>query len=317
MSGHRIDLPGLTGHNLLGFLAAVGLLRITSRLSPEEPVRMGWQALGGFWVPWLELPERWAGRAGEGGDLRDGLVSAVHRELTRMVGHSAFAFADDLTVSVEEWRSRCREAVEASSPSDRVYADVLAAFGADGLPAVDKSGRMQDTAFRTMSGAGHQHFLQFMRKLTEGTEERHLRAAVFASWEYLDEGPSMRWDFRDDRRYALRWADPSGDAVRTVRGANRLAIEALPLFPTAPVGRVLRTTGFSERRESGVCLTWPIWAVPVSVETVRSLLALGELQVERPDRRALAARGVVEVYRCQRVTQGKYRNFTPGVPVPA
>ncbi len=317
MNGHRIDLPGLAGHNLLGFLAALGLLRITSRLSSDSPVRMGWHAAGGFWVPWVELPESWVGAVGAASDVREAFVRAIHAELRGMVGHPAFGFADDLTLPIAEWRSRCQEAVERSSPADRVYADFLAAFGADGLPPADKSGRMQDTAFRTMSGAGNQHFLRFMRDLTDATEEAHLRAALFAPWEYADEGLSLRWDPRDDRRYALRWADPSGDAVRTVRGANRLAVEALPLLPTAPVGRVLRTTGFTERREAGACFTWPIWAVAISVDAVRSLLALTELQAERPDRRVLGARGVVEIYRSQRVTQGKYRNFTPGVPVPA
>jgi hypothetical protein len=40
-----------------------------------------------------------------------------------------------------------------------------------------------------------------------------------------------------------------------------------------------------------------------------------ELQQDRPDRRKLLAYGIVEVYRCQRLTVGKYRNFGPAYAV--
>ena len=71
---------------------------------------------------------------------------------------------------------------------------------------------------------------------------------------------------------------PSGDPVRTMRGANRLAVEALPLFPTVPGERHLHTTGFSQRRGEGVLFSWPIWEGALSIEVVRSLLSLAELQ---------------------------------------
>ena len=99
-----------------------------------------------------------------------------------------------------------------------------------------------------------------------------------------------------------------------MRGANRLAVEALPLFPAAPGEGGLQTTGFTQRRGKGVLFTWPIWEVPLHLDTVRSLLSLAELQEPRPDRESLAARGVVEIYRSQRTTRDKYRNFTPALP---
>jgi hypothetical protein len=48
---------------------------------------------------------------------------------------------------------------------------------------------------------------------------------------------------------------------------------------------------------------------------VRSVLALDTLQAARPDRRELAARGIAEVFRCERITVGKFRNFTPATAV--
>jgi hypothetical protein len=174
---------------------------------------------------------------------------------------------------------------------------------------------VKDTAFRTMSGAGHQHFLKFMAELARVTTAPQLEAALFAAWRYKEQKLSMRWDPGDDRRYALRWDDPSGDVILTVRGANRLAIEGLPLFPVAPVGGGLETTGFGSPIGRAVYWTWPIWEPPLPLDTVRSVLALDTLQDARPDRRELAARGIAEVFRCERITIGKFRNFTPAQAV--
>ena len=137
---------------------------------------------------------------------------------------------------------------------------------------------------------------------------------MFLPWQYADDRPNLRWDPVDDRRYALRWNEPSGDPVRTMRGANRLAVEALPLFPTAAGERRLQTTGFSQRPGQGVMFTWPIWDVPLKMGTVRSVLSLPELQEPRPNRDVLSAMGIVEVYRSERITRDKYRNFTAATP---
>lgn len=301
----HIDLPGLTGNNPLAFLAALGLLRTVTRLWPDEAIRLAWCITSGAWSPWIEFDRKLS---------RDELVESLRAGLAKMSGHPVFGFADDLTLTIDEFRCICEEAVAAASSENRIYADFLAAYGSDGLSGDEKTDRIQDTALRTMSGAGHQHFLGFMRELVDVTEPSHLYAALFEPWAYRDGKPCMRWDPQDDRRYALRWREPSGDPVRTVRGANRLAIEALPLIPTAPVLRSLHTTGFVQRRREGVFFTWPIWEAPASLVTITSLLALAELQNEPLKRELLRARGIAEIYRSQRITQGKYRNFTPAMP---
>lgn len=147
---------------------------------------------------------------------------------------------------------------------------------------------------------GHAELIEDLDKLIKHDEDRVM---------IVNLGP------QDDRRYALRWHEPSGDPIRTVRGANRLAIEALPVFPTAPVGQELNTTGFTQRRGKGVFLTWPIWKPMIELDIVRSLLAHSELQSERPNRKKLSKMGIAEIYRSQRITQGKFRNFTQSYPV--
>ena len=298
-------LNGLDGSNLLGFLAAVGVLRVATKADSQANYRARWEIRAGHWSPVL---------LGDTTLTAGGLIELLMATLTETKGDQAFGFADDLTINCEEFRKVAQSACNAADLTDRHYADFIAAFGCDSLPISAKDSRIQDTALRTMSGAGHQHFVGSMRKLVAETNPDHLRGTLFEPWQYSDPKPSLRWDPLDDRRYALRWKEPSGDPVRTMRGANRLAVEALPLFPTAPGERDLHTTGFSQRRGEGVLFTWPIWEVPLTIDTVRSLLSLAELQKPQPDRKRLLARGVVEIYRSQRITRDKYRNFTPAVP---
>lgn len=296
----RFDLIGLDGANPLGFLAAIGTLRTASAQWEKAVPKMGWHKAFGGWRPYLELEMDHAISDEE-------LVEGLDSELSKMREHPAFAISDDLALSPDEFRAWL---LMAYTEEDRTFADFLAAFGSE---ALSEKGQIADTALRNV-GAGHQRFIKSMRQLAEDTEKSDVQRALFASWRYEDGKPSMRWDPNDDRRYALRWKEPSTDIIRTVRGANRLAIEALPLLPTMVVGNRLETTGFTEKSRKHFW-TWPIWEPAVSIDIVRSILALDDLQLEKPNRWTLGPRGIVDVFRCQRITQGKYRNFTTAVSV--
>jgi len=157
-----------------------------------------------------------------------------------------------------------------------------------------------------------------MRDLVRLTAADHVNEALFGPWRYADDPPIMRWDPEEDRRYALRWREPSGDPIRTVRGANRLAVEGLCFFPAVPVSQRLETTGFVGRRASDTYFTWPIWTAALSVPVVRSLLASADLRelsvsAQSQARSRLMSRGVAAVMRSQRITVGKYRNFGPAM----
>ena len=298
-------LNGLDGSNPLGFLAAVGTLRTATHASPASKWHLQWQMYDGTWTPKL---------IGNDQLSEDALIDLLMPALKTMKDQAALKFNKNLNVDCEQFRVVTEKAQTAATFINRHEADFIAAFGCESLPISDKNPNIQDTALRTMSGAGHQHFLYSMLTLVQTTEPDHLRTSLFLPWQYADEKPSLRWDPVDDRRYALRWKDPSHDPIRTMRGANRLAIEALPLLPTAPGEQRLQTTGFSQHRGAGVLFTWPIWEVPLSMDVVRSLLSMAELQESEPDRARLRARGVVEVYRSQRITTGKFRNFTVASP---
>ena len=100
--------------------------------------------------------------------------------------------------------------------------------------------------------------------------------------------------------------------MRLIPTSGRLAFESLPLFPTAfatvPAGTRPRTAGFQRRNRTHE-FTWPIWTEWASMETVRSLLSLREIQEDEPERGPLRARGIEDIFRVQRVQIGQGANF--------
>ena len=301
-NGRGLVLTGLDGSNPLGFLAAIGTLRTVAQADPSVDHRMEWRSHHGTWMPAL---------SGNGTPTAEALIELLAHALRRHPTPE-FDFAQDLNISSEAFGAVAGDAQRQVALQDRRYADFIASYGCELFVTRDKKS-IQDTALRTMSGAGHQHFLGTMNELVVETDEAHLHRSLFEAWAYTDDKLGLRWDPEEDRRYALRWDNPSGDTIRTMRGANRLAVEALPLLPTAPGDRQLYTTGFS-RQDKAVLLTWPIWENALSLDVVRSLLALSEIQKPEPSRPILSALGVVEVYRSQRMTVGKYRNFARARP---
>lgn len=314
----RIDLDGLDGSNPLAFLAALGTVR-TLDPGASGDVRLGWSERAGAWRPYLL--GRWPAS-------QDALLAALAERLAGVDGRVELRLGadhDNLDVSRDEFRGFVEPVARRATRDDRRAADFAAAFGCE---AVARDGRkdnkIEDTALRTMSGAGHQHFLGTMRALVKECTADHLRKALFEPWRYDDplRGLSLRWEPTEDRRHAYQWTDPTDNSQRTtgsVLGANRLAVEALPFFPTAPLNRgrrtVLATTGFRRTPEGEVQWTWPIWAPAIPASVIASVLALPELQRSVPPAAELRSRGIVAVYRSIRVSSGYFRNFTPATAV--
>ena len=302
-----ILLRGLDGSNPLAFLAALGTLRTLSLALPDETVRISWQQHDGAWRPRVYCSLDGDSHA---------LVAALDDELLKADGRPSFAIGDNLNLPAGRFRQYLLQAVadpnSLVTPQARIDADFLAAFGSEVITADD--GTMTDTALRTMSGAGHQHFLKFFRELVRNTGANHVRRALLLPWDYSDGGRGMnlRWDPADDRRYALRWDDPSSDPSTTMRGANRLAIEALPLLPTAPARGELATTAFHGKGARDTFLTWPIWSTPINCDVARSLLTADVKAIGSRQREAL---GLDTAFTSARITTGKFRNLTPSMPV--
>ncbi len=310
---NTLFLHGLDGSNPLAFLAALGTLRSLAVMNPESEFRLGWRIDSGAWRPFIESDTKLS-ESEFCEEMAVWLAAPPQLPIFESIG-------DNLTLSPKAFGSLAQSSVDSATadPDDiasQSALEFLIAFGSDAThqPHSKDRTQMQDTALRTMSGAGHQHFIQFMRHIIANTDSSQLHSTLFEFWTYEDEGrgANLRWDPIDDRRYAMRWKNPSADAAKSMRGANRLAIEAIPFFATAPMQNRLETTGFRSRK--GAFWYWPIWADAIDSQSIMSLLQLAVVSAPSLDE-SLLKRGIEAVYRSQRITIGKFRNFTPTQPV--
>jgi hypothetical protein len=238
----------------------------------------------------------------------------------------------EIKISPQDFAEVARTSARQAKIADRSWADFCAAYGTD---AYHDEALISETDLHFTSG--QQSFLGTLRALAGdpppppapasgkrqpsqrsddqgATTAAQIEHALFETWSYSDPRPSLRWDPVDDRRYALRAYDPTNASfspIATVRGANRLAVEALPWLPTFPCNGGARTRGFS-RRNRRLDFTWPVWDSWLSADTVRSLLGLEALYEDGPPRDSLQRRGIAEVFRCRRIG-GYYGNFSPAV----
>jgi hypothetical protein len=290
-------LCALDGSNPLAFLAALGTLRLLHLSKPETHARMRWERCGGFWRPKLA-----------GLDLAEDGLCKLLIEAPPAPVEKFEQLGKNLTVPREKFARFVRESQQHVTRHDRAAADFAAAFGCE-ICEDKKKGRIEYTTLCFITGSGHQDFLGTIAGLANAVTAQHIRDALFGDWR-VEKGLSMRWDPSDAAEYALRWDDPGPRGAWAVWGANRLAVEALPCFPTIPVRNRLRTTGFRfNERDRRSELTWPIWTQFAGFDAVRSLVSLAELQNDEPERDALQAMGIEEVYRAQRVRIGQGANF--------
>ena len=233
----------------------------------------------------------------------------------------------DLKLSPKDAARRLEEAAHGDS-SD---ADLWASLIVDA--AIRKDGFVERTPLCLLSGQGHQHFLSRLalvprlkqpapplrgrgRGKTGISEADCLREALFTPWVRADATSSFRWDPYEDVRYALRATDPTDSKTkeRTQHGANRLAaigLAALTVVPQRWAGRTrLRMLG-GKHGSDGFIFTWPIWAAPISLAAIRSLL--GHPGLDDPITRE--ALGIIECRRTRRISSGKFLNFTRAVSI--
>ncbi|QJW94170.1 CRISPR-associated helicase Cas3 [Frigoriglobus tundricola] len=157
-----------------------------------------------------------------------------------------------------------------------------------------------------------------LKSLLAGAGADHLRRTLFDTWDYADgrSNQSLHGEPSEDRRHAYQWHQPNGDPTRKRRGgmlgANRLALEAWPLFPSFPDGpdRV-RTRGFRGNRAGSTFWLWPLWSSCLTPDAVASILSVPNLQSSAGDTDSVRCLGVTAVYRSQRILVGKTPNLTP------
>ncbi len=316
-------LSGVPTDSVLGLLCAAGTLRVLDAAWPSHDVRMAWRRCSGAWRPCL-----WASAGklhGTEAEKREAVVDALWDHLSRPDA-PWLNVADDPLMTANEFAAAIERLPSLAEHDGRQSAEWLPALGCE-HPQLDKDKGVciSDSDLSMMRDAGRQKMLQNMRKLSapDCCTKLHLHAALFAGWSYTDPKPYLRLDPRDDRSAAAYQAfDPQDregkkamSPITTVRGANRLAAEAFPLFPTAPLRARLATTGFAYRRGE-VALRFPLWVDPITCTALKWLLRHPEMTADNPDRAGLAAVGVQTVLQSVRNQTDKgSRSFLPAAPL--
>ena len=294
-------LVGLEADNLLAFLALLGTLRALDLARPSWRVRTRWS--GPPWHPELTIDDDVDEQAmliavAEGAAIAGGPID--------FQGHKNIDFSP----------ARFREL--AAVASEPLQATMLAAIGSDACTRRDGE-RIEGTALAAIAGQGHQNFVERVTALGRRQLQNQtivLHKALLEPWAYEDTESALRWDPIEDRRYALGFADPSSEKIKTSAGANVLAVVGFPLLATAPGERDLATTAVVRKGRSHE-VRWPIWNVPCGLATIEALLRhpdlAGAAENAGNGRAAWARRGVVDIKRCRRIQTGKYFSFERAV----
>jgi len=300
-------LPGLDGSNPLGFLAALGLLRVLTSVPEVAPVRMKWTPAGGALVPAIQS-------CSESTLNENELLHMLCEHLIDDIAEHPVQLLDALNEAKDDETERRHvflDRLDQATDDDRMPSDWLAALASDFAPA---------DAINQLQTARRDYYYGNLTSVIKLTKIDHLRRSIFRSWDYADplDNQSLHLDPSEDRRHAHQWNKPAGDPDRKksggMLGANRLAIEAIPLFTSFPETGTLRTVGFTGNRSTNTRWTWPLWNVAIPLPVVQSLLLLPVLQQEsiKPGEIAmLREMGALVIHRTERILVGKTPNFTP------
>jgi hypothetical protein len=154
--------------------------------------------------------------------------------------------------------------------------------------------------------------LRMVGELAAGVDRGRLREAAIGPWRYDSALPSLSWDSRGERVYALRGMNPSSEKRLGVPGADWLAFRGLAFYPVARIRGSLRTTACDTAWKSSA-FRWPLWRVPVTRNVARSLVADPSLVAKdaRLGPHDLEARGIISVResKIRRTDQGGYGSF--------
>lgn len=298
---NELPLPALEGTNPLGFLAALGVLDALAITAPEATLR---------WTDDL-VPHAIIDGAG---DLEE-VLDTLDKDRGEWTRSSLLRFPEDGQEPLSDAKpngERLRKWFEfVSGPTGSAAdSDHLCAIVAE--EAFDNNNRAKPTHLHFT--AGQQQFLDMVRSLNQNVDKERLREAVRGPWRYDSTLPSLSWDSRGERVYAVRATNPSKDKRSGVPGADWLAFRGLVFYPVMRTDRgTLRTTACDAEWKSSA-FRWPLWKAPAARNVVRSLVADPRLVAKDawPPARDLEARGITSVLRAliRRSDQGGYGSFS-------
>lgn len=263
---NQLSLVGIDGQHLWGFLTALGSLFLLDEHACENKIDPPQLAFGvEDYTAVLSSPV-----------AEKDLATVL---LNKLKSLQPYLDTDLEKISKPSDFKRSSYETIAGISNTRFKVDLLA-----GLACIVGDDSFESTLCAA-NGASHQCLVQSMRDVLKLVEVEHVRLALFKTWrmEYRVPGckrkafklgtrkPTLRLDPSDERLYALRLSNPTTtDDYSTELGAQALAIPAFGLLPVVPTKQAV--TVASKRSRQRVTFSWPLWSVPATLRTVRSLV---------------------------------------------
>jgi hypothetical protein len=295
-----VALPALEGTNPLGFLAALGVVDALASENPDAKLR---------WTDEL-VPHAVIG----GITNLDLLLDALDRDREHWQDSAVLNWPEGAPLPDAKPREQAlREWFEAAAGyrDHRAGSDLLCALVAEG--ALDRSGKAKPTHLHFT--AGRQQFLNMVRELAAEVDRERLREAVRGPWRYDSRLPSLSWDARGERIYAIRAVNPANEKRPSVPGADWLAFRGLIFYPVTRASNGSLRTPACDPQWKRSAFRWPLWTVSATRNVIKSLVADQTLvsQSRRNRLRSddLTARGILSVLESpiRRNDQGGYGSF--------
>ncbi len=345
---NTLPLPGLKGSEPIGFLAAVGLLRVLTARRSFGAVKLGWSDDSAWTaVLYTEKP------CDETLLIEDFVVHMENRSSAPefngrgicpdLVGNQTRCWLspsllNDVKIALESYRQLLDVTRSGARWDQREPVNFYSALGSELIPLGNKD-EVKPSALHMTSG--NQAFLESARELAQSLDPGALphpkaavppreafREALFAQsndgqtgWRAADKFSALGFDPTREAIYALTATAPGPAGPRSTRAAVWLAIEALPLFPVLPVKGRLHTRAFDLRATTALepratVFRWPIWDGTLSTDAIRTALGVPELFDDHTPIGALQRLAFRAVMESERVTIGQgYGQLRPAVKV--
>ena len=247
-------LPGLTTKNLLAVLTLFGVLKVIERSNPEWNPCTYWKDNKAYLCISKEKI------------TKEQIVDSVISGLISWGKGMKFE-EENLKLSADDFRKL----------EEHIDPEVIVALGSDGCKK-RKEEFLEDTPLCMMFGAGHQLFLDRLKRATsienESKVKEEIHDVLFKTWndKISKQNINFRWSHEEYRPHAYRDKNPSGDGTKTMDGANRLSAIGFTAYSCIPTNHGLETMCHVKKSKGGEYLIWPIWEKKLSIDAIMILM---------------------------------------------
>ena len=223
---------------------------------------------------------------------------------------------NDLKLAPQEIRRYLQQASDESELAERLASALLAEA------ALDEKGQKAKPTDLYFT-AGNQEFAKMCQEIMDAASRddgEGVRKALITDAPYDAKAPTLMWDVRDDRNYALMHRNPSGLAKIAHPGLESFAIMGISAYPAFMQKRgnsartIISGAAGSWKRTT---FTYPIWDKPATLPAVRSLIAQASYPPDNANSGVretdLIGWGVTKIMQTTitRTDQGGYGAFLP------